>query len=185
MNSAASDLLGFNGDKAAGEVCWRLLGGTDGGGNQFCRPKCPLLRAALRQKALPRFTVKFRTACGKNIPINVSALVFYQSTSPREPIIVHLLGSLRPSGDLADTAEVADALVATAVLPSIMERGMLTSRELEILRLMSEGVRSDKIARRLFISVLTVRTHIQRILAKLGAHSKLEAIALAYSRRLL
>jgi DNA-binding NarL/FixJ family response regulator len=41
------------------------------------------------------------------------------------------------------------------------------------------------IAERLVLSVHTVRTHVQTILAKLDAHSKLEAIAIAKRRRLL
>ena len=57
--------------------------------------------------------------------------------------------------------------------------GALTRREREILALMSEGLRADGIAARLVISPATVRTHSQNILAKLGAHSQLEAVALA------
>jgi DNA-binding NarL/FixJ family response regulator len=54
----------------------------------------------------------------------------------------------------------------------------LTSREREVLMLLSDGSNKDDIARRLFISPQTARTHLQNIFAKLGARSKLEAIAL-------
>jgi DNA-binding NarL/FixJ family response regulator len=56
----------------------------------------------------------------------------------------------------------------------------LTSRELEVLRLLAVGMRPKEIARDLVISPKTVASHIQRVLAKLGAHSRAEAIAIAY-----
>jgi len=55
----------------------------------------------------------------------------------------------------------------------------LTEREREILRLLAEGMRNDDIAQKLFISPQTVQTHVRNLLAKLGVHSKLEAVAFA------
>ena len=52
----------------------------------------------------------------------------------------------------------------------------LTRRELEILRLIARGLNSQAIARRLSISVRTERNHVASILAKLGVHSRLEAL---------
>jgi two-component system nitrate/nitrite response regulator NarL len=61
----------------------------------------------------------------------------------------------------------------------------LSARELEVLELLTEGVGTSGIAERLFISRKTVATHVQRILAKLGAHSRAEAIAIAYRAQLV
>jgi putative two-component system response regulator len=55
----------------------------------------------------------------------------------------------------------------------------LTSRELEVLSLLAEGLSTEAISERLVISVHTVRNHIQRIIMKLGVHSKLEAVSMA------
>jgi DNA-binding NarL/FixJ family response regulator len=55
----------------------------------------------------------------------------------------------------------------------------LTEREHEILELLAQGMRNDDIAARLFISPQTVQTHVRNVLAKLGVHSKLEAVAFA------
>jgi DNA-binding NarL/FixJ family response regulator len=55
----------------------------------------------------------------------------------------------------------------------------LTVRERQILMFMVEGLDRQAIARLLCLSTNTVRTHIQNILGKLGAHSGLEAIAIA------
>jgi DNA-binding NarL/FixJ family response regulator len=61
----------------------------------------------------------------------------------------------------------------------------LTAREHEILRLLSAGVSQKEIAERLVITPKTVATHIQRILGKLGVHSRTEAVAFAYRSGLL
>ena len=61
----------------------------------------------------------------------------------------------------------------------------LTPRELEVLELLAEGLGTAGIAERLVISRKTVATHVQRILGKLGAHSRTEAIAIAYRAQLV
>jgi DNA-binding NarL/FixJ family response regulator len=54
----------------------------------------------------------------------------------------------------------------------------LTVREREVLRLMSEGLSTDEVSRRLMVGPATTRTHIRAILSKLSVHSRLEAVAL-------
>ena len=61
----------------------------------------------------------------------------------------------------------------------------LTKRELEVLRLLAEGCSGCEIAQHLVISEKTVSTHIDHILRKLGVRSRVQAVALAYSRDLL
>jgi DNA-binding NarL/FixJ family response regulator len=59
------------------------------------------------------------------------------------------------------------------------QRESLTAREMEVLRLMAEGMSSRDIAAELGISYATVRTHIRSLGAKLGVHSKVQAIVKA------
>jgi DNA-binding NarL/FixJ family response regulator len=60
----------------------------------------------------------------------------------------------------------------------------LTPRERAVLTCLAEGTgHRDAIARQLGLSVNTVRTHLQNIMAKLGVHSALEAVALTRDRR--
>lgn len=61
----------------------------------------------------------------------------------------------------------------------------LTSREQEVLELMSRGLDNRSISKKLIVSYTTVRTYVQFILEKLGAHSKLEAVAKANEYGLL
>lgn len=75
--------------------------------------------------------------------------------------------------------------LSSAVPLNSTSRGELTPRELEVLALLAEGLDEAEIARRLVISAKTVATHIQRILPKLGVHSRAQAVAFAYRDSLL
>jgi DNA-binding NarL/FixJ family response regulator len=55
-----------------------------------------------------------------------------------------------------------------------------TPREVEVLGLLADGLSTQQMADRLFISLNTARNHVQRIIRKLGAHSRLEAVAIAH-----
>jgi len=57
--------------------------------------------------------------------------------------------------------------------------GPLTTRQLEILVLLADGVRAHEISKRLGLSETTVRNHIRAILRRLDCHSQLEAVAFA------
>jgi DNA-binding NarL/FixJ family response regulator len=61
----------------------------------------------------------------------------------------------------------------------------LTDRELEVLRLLAEGLHQKEIADSLVLSPRTVGRHIEHILAKLGVHSRAQAVASAFRDGLL
>lgn len=62
------------------------------------------------------------------------------------------------------------------------DRQALTLRELEVLRLLGAGLPVEEVASQLCITRETTRTHVTRILRKTGAHSQLQAIAIARGR---
>jgi DNA-binding NarL/FixJ family response regulator len=61
----------------------------------------------------------------------------------------------------------------------------LTLRELEVLQLLADGLEQGEIAERLVISSKTVGNHIERILGKLGVHSRAQAVGVAYREQLI
>jgi DNA-binding NarL/FixJ family response regulator len=61
----------------------------------------------------------------------------------------------------------------------------LTDREREVMALVAEGLTNDEIAGRLFLSPATARTHVSRILQKLGARDRSQLVVLAYESGLV
>jgi DNA-binding NarL/FixJ family response regulator len=85
-------------------------------------------------------------------------------------------------GETPISPDVAGGLVGRRP-PSV--GGDLTRRETDVLHLVGAGLSNQDIAGELRISVNTVRNHVQRVLTKLDAHSKLEAVAVAARHGLL
>lgn len=93
--------------------------------------------------------------------------------------VVNALGAVARGANILTEDQLAK------VPSSGADGSSLTSREVEILRLLAKGRDTDAIADTLTISGNTVRTHLQNIFTKLGAHSKLEAVTMANNRGLL
>ena len=111
---------------------------------------------------------------------------FCEAMSPRLGI------SVRPVATPVETVRGADIVnvITNAATPVLagewLQPGQhvnaagsnaLTRRELEVLRLMAGGANTKALAERLHVSPATVRNHAQNIFAKLGVHSRLEAVA--------
>ena len=88
-----------------------------------------------------------------------------------------------------------DALLAPAITRRLVERfahrdpdppaahrdlASLTQRELEVLRLLAQGLSNAELAGRLHLSEATVKSHVARILAKLGLRDRVQAVVVAY-----
>jgi DNA-binding NarL/FixJ family response regulator len=93
------------------------------------------------------------------------------------------------------TAAAGDALLSPAVtrrlldavVPRLLERrpppralDALTERELDVLRLVAEGLANAEIADRLVVTEATVKTHVSHVLAKLGLRDRVQAVVYAY-----
>lgn len=92
------------------------------------------------------------------------------------------------------SAAAGEAMVSPALLARLIARMQqgpagvgsdLTPREREVLGLVAEGLGNAAIGARLHVSVNTVRNHVANVLAKLGVHSKLEALSVAVREGLL
>ena len=61
----------------------------------------------------------------------------------------------------------------------------LTERERQVLALVAEGLSNDEIAGRLFLSPLTSKTHVSRIMTKLNARDRAQLVVMAYESGLV
>jgi DNA-binding NarL/FixJ family response regulator len=109
-----------------------------------------------------------------------------------------------PPEDLVDAVRVVargDAVVAPSVTRRLLDRfaralpaagdgappplGALTAREREVLTLMARGLSNGEIAASLVVGETTVKTHVGRVLAKLGARDRVQAVVMAYESGLV
>lgn len=63
--------------------------------------------------------------------------------------------------------------------------GLLTARERDILLLLAQGMSNDEIAREVVVETSTVKSHVARMLPKLGVRSRLQAVVWAYQNRIV
>ena len=74
---------------------------------------------------------------------------------------------------------------APAELAKPQVLGALSGRELEVLRLVAEGLSNEEIGTGLFVSRATVKTHVPNILMKLGVRDRIQAVVFAYESGLV
>jgi DNA-binding NarL/FixJ family response regulator len=111
--------------------------------------------------------------------------------------------SVRP-GELLDairTVAAGDALLSSTATRSLIARFLaqpvhldaavpeqllaLTNRERELVAMVATGLSNEDIARRLRLSVLTVKTHVNRAMSKLGARDRAQLVVIAYQSGLV
>jgi DNA-binding NarL/FixJ family response regulator len=80
---------------------------------------------------------------------------------------------------------LAPAVAATLVRRSSSPAPIITEREVEVLELLSQGWGNKEIARRLFVSEATVKSHLSHIYTKLGVDTRSGAVATAIERRII
>jgi PAS domain S-box-containing protein len=191
-NDAATELFGL--DKAAviGRQCSDVTHGIDECGRE-CNQNCSILKRAAEHHPLKNYDIKVRSSAGDKW-CNASVVIL-DSSAHEKPCTLHII---RPA-DVQKRLELLlkDFVVTETSLPSVNVREILantnsptgvsnlTDREKEILRLLSDGKKTADIAEALFISKATANNHIQHILKKLDAHTRLEAVRRAEQAGLL
>ena len=85
---------------------------------------------------------------------------------------------LAPSVTRRLLAEFAQVRPRDAAPPPAFEE--LTPRELEVFRLIARGLSNAEVAQELIVSETTVKTHVARVLMKLGLRDRIQAVVLAY-----
>lgn len=158
-NRAAERLTGIRAADAEGRPCWEVLAGRDDAGGTVCHPGCSAVRLAREAWPVRSIELAVRTPLGPK-RLTVETIVLQEDD---ETLILHPMHESPTVGD------------ARASRP----QPALTPRQHEVLVLLADGVRAKEIAARLTLSETTVRNHISSVLAALGVHSQLEAVARA------
>ena len=111
--------------------------------------------------------------------VEAGALGYLLKDAPEQ--VLHDAVVATAAGRRTLSPEVADALAERLSRPA----EALSPREIEILRALETGAGNRELARRLFISEATVKTHLVHIYQKLGVENRTAAIAAARGRRLI
>jgi PAS domain S-box-containing protein len=179
-NRAAENVLGYTAREAIGRPCCDLFVGYDDSGNRLCYQGCHVMALARMGDPVQSFDMRTRTKAGRPVWLNLSTLLVPNGRTGSS-LTVHLFRDVTATKELLGL--VQERLSGP---PRTGQTGdALTRRELEILRLVATGASTRTAAEQLHVSPATVRNHVQNILGKLGAHSRLEAVAVATRQRLL
>ena len=179
-NRAAEGILGYTVREAVGRRCCDLFVGDDSG-NRLCYRGCHVMELVEMRDPVHSFDMRTRTksgCCGVGEPQHAPSL-----GGRGRRLTVHLLP--RRDRDQGAPDAGAGAPGSSPTTPRSAGTSALTRRELEVLAWSPAGVNTRATAERLHVSPATVRNHVQNILDKLGAHSRLEAVAYATRHRLI
>lgn len=185
-NRAAEKILGYTGRDVMGHPCCDVFAGHDDDGNRLCYRGCHVATLVTMGEAVQSFDMRTRTKAGRPVWLNISILTVSTDDGGSADRIttVHLFR------DVTATKEMLTLIQERLAAKSEREAGVdpaavLSRRELEVLRLLAVGLNTRAAADRLHVSPATVRNHVQNLFAKLGVHSRLEAVAYASRHRLL
>ena len=186
-NRSAERMLGYTASEVTGTSCAGMLRGCDVHGNRYCSDACPVTQMAARGETVREFGLHLVARDGQSIVVDVSILHF-AIQPPEGFLLAHILKPPPPADAHPRGPQPEDpprpALVAVKESPDARAR-KLTAREVDVLGMLTAGHATAEIASRLHISTLTARNHIQNILEKLEVHSKAEAVAFAFQKRLV
>jgi len=185
-NAAATAITGRRTEEVLGRKCFAIMRGRDVAGCAICRSGCPLFAAGERLEPTAAIDIASETADGRERWLNVSTILV-PSRNRELSVLVHLFRETTQQHEIDRLAHELASLVSSIVMPASESHPLgadahsvvidLTRREREILAHLTQGESTETIAERLFISTHTVRNHVTAILAKLGVHSQLEAVA--------
>jgi DNA-binding CsgD family transcriptional regulator len=190
-NQACETLTGVTSVQAIGSACHETLQGHDPSGRSFCRPNCPLGQLAKGGPPPSTFSMRIPARDKGKIQLNVGTMLM-PSPVDQGWMVVHVLrrGHCNSSAGLPDRDDPGKHINGKEhhkVTDKQLAHGLslLTDREREILRLLTQGLATDTISSHLHISMTTVRNHIQRLMAKLNVHSRIEAVTCAHRHHLV
>lgn len=115
--------------------------------------------------------------------IEAGATGYLLKDAPREELFTAVRAAAE--GRTVLSPAVASRLVTAVRTPTAPADETLSARERDVLVLVAKGMSNREIARELFISEATVKTHLTHIYGKLGVKDRAAAVAVAYDRKIL
>jgi PAS domain S-box-containing protein len=185
-NEGAERVFGRASLNAIGLRCDDVVGGIDGAGGTFCEPNCSVIQCARRGHAVSGYDLRVPAAGDTMRWLSVSIVVL-RGRGPRSTIAVHLVRDITEQRrfEVAASRSLLELQAARDTADAAQSPARLTRREADVLRLLACGHTNARIAAVLGISPTTVRNHIEHLLAKLGVHSKLEAVVYATTHHII
>lgn len=177
LNDAAATLLDLPVGTGRGLPCHDVVAGRDSAERPHCGAHCHTAQRAACGQPLEPVEVRIGSdGAARWIEMMVIPVTADDGTGPW---LVHCARDIDRQRRAADyVCRIANRSEPLRALEGAATADALTGREIEILDLLVEDEDLGRIAHRLGIRHTTVRNHVQRILAKLGAHSVQEAAAL-------
>ena len=198
-NDRAEALFGFTSEDVIGTPCHDLVGCPSLTRRLFCA-QAKDARRNQTGDLVPTFGTLIETKTGEPICVDVTMIVTVPHRGP--PLRLHVLRDVRRQREIEELVRQVVTGATRLSLDSDARGGSgadgktngearspcswgVTAREREVIQLLAQGVTTDGIAEKLHISRRTARNHIQNLLAKLGVHSRLEAVAYASNKGLV
>jgi len=201
-NKGAEKLLKYSESDVFDRECHQVIAGKLSLDKPLCGQNCRIHAGALKGAAQKNFDIWTHTHDGEPIWLNVSII---SSPNADSPFLAHILRDItkeKQTGMALDrfitdlgnhsfisggnseqipSANYADTGCTVPNRPTVA----LSSREVEVLTLLAEGLSTKGLAEKLEISHFTARNHIQNILVKLNLHSKAQAVSYAFKKGIL
>jgi PAS domain S-box-containing protein len=194
-NDAAEKVLGHTAEEVAGAYCFDVMRSAVVEGQQGCWTECAGVVNARHGRPTPAFEVRVRGPQDAHRWLHVS--FFTARSASGQKRVVHWLRDVTYYHHLDETvgrimgqsvAHPAHAEPIARKHPEHLSQPdavQLTRREREVLRLLVRGLATAEIAGALSVSPITARNHVTNLMEKLGASTRLQAVAIASRRGLL
>jgi PAS domain S-box-containing protein len=201
-NKAAERILQYSENEVLNRECFRVISGRISADKPLCSQSCKIHAGVLKSSPQKNFDLWTQAKDGEPIWLNVSIVA---PPAADEPFVAHIFRDItreKKTGIALDqflahlgsrsavhgeTSEERSNKNAANSDNAAMDRPTLTlsSREIEVLTLLAEGLSTKSLAQKLDISHFTARNHIQNILVKLDLHSKAQAVSYAFKKGIL
>jgi DNA-binding CsgD family transcriptional regulator len=175
-NDQAHEFFGIHPQDAIGHPCHERIAAVDTNGADFCMRRCRIRMQAPKRSGFGPYRVSVMGASHRAHEIQLVVLKL-RAPDASAPWLCHIALDARQSTSISEYVNrVAKRSHGTMDPHRLLETSALSTREAEVLRLLSEDRSLKEAAFDLSVSYETVRNHAKNIRRKLGVHSTHEAV---------